>query len=264
MKRFGFGKFLPLNSYMHTLDPRAKLVSVILLVISVFIPSSFYPFILIASLSIFAIFLSGLKIGFILRTLLKPLFFLCAFLLIVNAISLKRGSVVLDIMGFEVYSDALSFTSKITLRLALMLIFTTCLTATTKPLELTLAIEYILSPLSIIKFPTSDVAMMISIALRFIPTLSSEAGRIINAQKSRGVDFDEGNIISRVMSMLSLVVPLFTIAFERAYELADAMEARGYIPGEKRTSVHELAFRKRDFFLLLISLLVLVFMIYTR
>lgn len=263
MKRFGFGKYLPLNSYMHTLDPRAKLVSVILLVISVFIPSSFYPFILIASLSIFAIYLSGLKIGFILRTL-KPLFFLCAFLLVVNAISLKRGSVVLDIMGFEVYSEALSFSFKITLRLALMLIFTTCLTATTKPLELTLAIEYILSPLSIIKFPTSDVAMMISIALRFIPTLSSEAGRIMNAQKSRGVEFDEGNIISRVMSMLSLVVPLFTIAFERAYELADAMEARGYIPGEKRTSVHELAFRKRDFFLLLVSLLVLVFMIYTR
>lgn len=263
MKRFGFGKYLPLNSYMHTLDPRAKLVSVILLVISVFIPSSFYPFILIASLSIFAIYFSDLKISFILRTL-KPLFFLCAFLLVVNALSLKRGSVVLDIMGFTVYSEALSFSFKITLRLALMLIFTTCLTATTKPLELTLAIEYILSPLSIIKFPTSDVAMMISIALRFIPTLSSEAGRIMNAQKSRGVDFDEGNIISRVMSMLSLVVPLFTIAFERAYELADAMEARGYIPGEKRTSVHELAFRKRDFFLLLISLLVLVFMIYTR
>ncbi|MCR5732475.1 MAG: energy-coupling factor transporter transmembrane protein EcfT [Sphaerochaetaceae bacterium] len=263
MKRFTFGRYLPMNSFMHNLDPRAKLIAVLLLVVAVFIPSSFIPYILLAVLAGCAIYLSGLDLRFILRTL-RPILYLSLFLLLVNILSLKRGSVIFSFKGFEIYSEALVFTFKITIRLLLMLVYTTCLTATTKPLELTLAIEFILSPLSLIKFPTQEVAMMISIALRFIPTLSLEAERIVNAQKSRGVDFEEGHMSERVSAMLSLVVPLFTIAFERAYELADAMEARGYIPGERRTCARELKFKNKDYSLLAISLSVLVLFIFLK
>lgn len=263
MNRMAFGKYIPTNSPIHRLDPRAKLAALVIMVVSVFIPLDWYTYILLVLAAFITVRLSYLKLSFVAKTM-KPLVFLLVFLFVINGLTLKRGYVMLEIKGFQLYSDAVFFTLRIGIRLFLMIAYTTCLTATTKPLDLTLAIEYILSPFRIIKFPVHEVAMMISIALRFIPTLSMEAGRIMNAQKSRGVDFEEGRMLEKASAILSLAVPLFTIAFERAYELADAMEARGYVPGAARTRCRALKYKRADFILVLISLVILALMIVSR
>ena len=170
----------------------------------------------------------------------------------------------LSIGSFAIYSDAVFNTLFIVVRLLLMIMLTTCLTATTKPLDLTLGIEYLLTPLKKIKFPAHEVAMMISIALRFIPTIIEETMRIMNSQKSRGVDFEEGKLSEKIQAILSLVVPLFSVAFERAYELADAMEARGYIPGGTRTRYRKLKYRFVDYMFIFFSLVIMGLMILSR
>ena len=133
-----------------------------------------------------------------------------------------------------------------------------------KPLDLTLGIEWLLKPFELVKLPTHEIAMMVSIALRFIPTIIEETERIMNAQKSRGVDFDNGPISKKAVSILALIVPLFSVAFERAYELADAMEARGFVPGAKRTRYHVLKFKFIDFLYLFICFGILALAIIGR
>ena len=139
---------------------------------------------------------------------------------------------------------------------------TTCLTATTKPLDMTLGIEDLLKPFQKIGVPSHEIAMLISIALRFIPDLIDETERIMKAQESRGVDMKEGKLSERVMAILSLIVPLFVSAFQRAEDLANAMEARGYAPGEPRTRYKVLKMERRDYILLLGSVLLLTCMIW--
>ena len=168
------------------------------------------------------------------------------FLLIINCLTVKTGFKLCNIGSFILYSDAVFNTLYIVVRLLLMIMVTTTLTATTKPLDLTLGIESLLSPLKIFHFPYHEIAMMISIALRFIPTIIEETMRIMNSQKSRGVDFDEGKLKEKINAILSLIIPLFTVAFQRAYELADAMEARGYIPDKPRTRYHVLKISFKD------------------
>ncbi|MBQ5555287.1 MAG: energy-coupling factor transporter transmembrane protein EcfT, partial [Erysipelotrichaceae bacterium] len=165
---------------------------------------------------------------------------------------------------FAVYKDAIFNTLFVITRLLLMISITTLLTATTNPLDLTLGIEWLLKPLEVIHFPAHEVAMMVSIALRFIPTIIEETMRIMNAQKSRGVDFENGRLAEKISAILSLIVPLFSVAFERAYELADAMEARGYVPGEKRTRYHVLHFRFMDYLFIFICMAILAFSILSR
>ena len=145
-----------------------------------------------------------------------------------------------------------------------MIMVTTTLTATTKPLDLTLGIESLLSPLKVFHFPYHEVAMMISIALRFIPTIIEETMRIMNSQKSRGVDFDEGKLKEKINAILSLIIPLFTVAFQRAYELADAMEARGYVPDKERTRYHVLKIGARDIIFIILANVCLAFSIASR
>ena len=142
-----------------------------------------------------------------------------------------------------------------------MIMITTCLTATTKPLEMTLGIEDLLKPFHKIGVPSHEIAMLISIALRFIPDLIDETQRIMKAQESRGVDLKEGKFKEKIMAILSLIVPLFVSAFQRAEDLANAMEARGYVPGEDRTRYKVLKMHSRDYILLICAFLVLVGMI---
>ena len=187
--------------------------------------------------------------------------FMMVFLLIINILTVKTGFVMIHLPFGDIWSDAVFNTLFIVVRLLLMITITTILTATTKPLDLTLGIEKLLSPLKVIHFPAHEIAMMISIALRFIPTIIEETMRIMNSQKSRGVDFEEGKITEKVNAIVSLIVPLFSVAFERAYELADAMEARGYIPGAERTRYRLLKFRFADFVFLFFANVVLAIMI---
>jgi energy-coupling factor transport system permease protein len=163
----------------------------------------------------------------------------------------------LSIGSFHIYSGAVSQTLYIVVRLALMVIITTILTATTKPLDLTLGIEDLLKPFRRIGVPAHEIAMMISIALRFIPTLIEETQRIMKAQASRGVDMSSGSLKEKIGAVLSLIVPLFVSAFDRAEQLANAMEARGYVPGRNRTRYKSLKLHGIDIALLAGSFLLL-------
>ncbi len=153
----------------------------------------------------------------------------------INVFAIKTGVPLVQWGWFSIYSDAISQTVYIIVRLLLMVIITTILTATTKPLDLTLGIEKLLKPFEVIGVPAHIIAMMISIALRFIPTLIEETQRIMNAQASRGVDLENGTLKEKIMAVLALIVPLFVSAFDRADQLANAMEARGYDPQRERT-----------------------------
>lgn len=263
MNNFVFGKYLPLNSIIHKLDPRIKIIALFIMMVSIFTVNNWWAYLLLGIIILTIIFLSKLSISFVIKAF-KPMIFMLLFLLVINALTIKTGTILFSIASLNIYSDAIVNTLFIVVRLLLMIMVTTCLTATTKPLDLTLGLEYILAPLSIIKFPTHEVAMMISIALRFIPTIIEETMRIMDAQKSRGVDFEEGSIKEKITAILSLIVPLFSVAFERAYELADAMEARGYVPGATRTRYRTLKYTFKDFVFLFIALLSLASVIIMR
>ena len=263
MNNLVFGKYIPIDSLMHRLDPRAKLIGLFLMIAAVFIPRSWIVFGVIAVFLAIGLILAKIGIKMIVQSF-KPMIMMMIFLLVINSLSIRTGEVLFTIGTFNIYSDAIFNTLFVIVRLLLMISITTLLTATTKPLDLTMGIEWMLKPLEIIHFPTHEVAMMVSIALRFIPTIIEETIRIMNAQKSRGVDFENGKLTEKITAILSLIVPLFSVAFERAYELADAMEARGYVPGAERTRYHVLKFRLLDFLFIFICVAILAFSIASR
>ena len=263
MNNLVFGKYIPIDSLMYRLDPRAKLIGLFLMIAAVFIPKSWWVFLVIALLLAVALLLAKIGIKMIVQSF-KPMIMMMIFLLVINSLTIKTGDVMFTIGTFAVYKDAIFNTLFVITRLLLMISITTLLTATTNPLDLTLGIEWLLKPLEVIHFPAHEVAMMVSIALRFIPTIIEETMRIMNAQKSRGVDFENGKLAEKISAILSLIVPLFSVAFERAYELADAMEARGYVPGEKRTRYHVLHFRFMDYLFIFICMAILAFSILSR
>ncbi len=234
MNNIALGRYLPLNSVVDKMDPRAKILIMLLLMIAIFIPAGFWGYLLIFAFIWIALKLSKLTIGFALRSM-KPMLFMMVFLLAINVFAIKTGVPLVQWGWFSIYSDAISQTVYIIVRLMLMVIITTILTATTKPLDLTLGIEKLLKPFEVIGVPAHIIAMMISIALRFIPTLIEETQRIMNAQASRGVDLENGTLKEKIMAVLALIVPLFVSAFDRADQLANAMEARGYDPQRERT-----------------------------
>ena len=263
MNNLVFGKYIPIDSLMHRLDPRAKLIGLFLMIAAVFIPRSWIVFGVIAVFLAIGLILAKIGIKMIVQSF-KPMIMMMIFLLVINSLSIRTGEVLFTIGTFNIYSDAIFNTLFVIVRLLLMISITTLLTATTKPLDLTMGIEWMLKPLEMIHFPTHEVAMMVSIALRFIPTIIEETIRIMNAQKSRGVDFENGKLTEKITAILALIVPLFSVAFERAYELADAMEARGYVPGAERTRYHVLKFRLLDFLFIFICVAILAFSIASR
>ena len=263
MNNLVFGKYIPIDSIVHRLDPRAKIISLFIMIVAVFIPKSWWAYLFLGIVLLIVLLCAKLKLSFIFKAF-KPMIFMMVFLLVINCLTVKTGYVLIDIKGITIYSDAVFNSLFIVVRLLLMIMLTTCLTATTKPLDLTLGIEYLLSPLKVFHFPAHEVAMMISIALRFIPTIIEETMRIMNSQKSRGVDFEEGKLQEKIQAILSLIVPLFSVAFERAYELADAMEGRGYIPDAPRTRYRQLKFTFKDGVVIFGSIVCLVLMILSR
>ena len=258
-----FGKYIPIDSFIHRLDPRAKLIALFVMIAAIFVSNTWYAYIAISVILFICLLLAKIGIRMIVKSF-KPMLVMVIFLLIVNCLTIKTGDVLFKIASLQIYSDAIYNTLYVVVRLMLMICLTTLLTATTKPLDLTLAIEWLLKPFEIIHLPSHEIAMMVSIALRFIPTIIEETYRIMNAQKSRGVDFDNGPISKKAVSILALIVPLFSVAFERAYELADAMEARGFVPGAKRTRYHVLKFKFIDFLYLLICFSILALAIIGR
>lgn len=256
MGNFTLGRYIPLNSPIHRLDPRAKIMAMLIVLITIFFPAGWIGYGIIFVCASAVIIIAKLSVNFIWKAV-KPMLMMLVFLFIINALVLKTGAVLITIGSWSLYSDAVFQTLYIAVRLLLMVMITTCLTATTKPLEMTLGIEDLLSPFSKIGVPSHEIAMLISIALRFIPDLIDETARIIKAQESRGVDMKEGKLSERIMAILSLIVPLFVSAFQRAEDLANAMEARGYAPGEPRTRYKQLKMTLKDWLLIIASLLLM-------
>lgn len=256
MNNIALGQYMPLDSVVHKMDPRSKIMIMLFLMVAIFIPAGVLGYVLIGIFILFSLYLSKLSIHYALRTM-KPMIWMMFFLLVINVLVIKTGTPLFSIGWFSIYSDAVYQTLYIVVRLMLMIIITTVLTATTKPLDLTLGIEKLLKPFEKIGVPAHIIAMMISIALRFIPTLIEETQRIMNAQASRGVDLENGSIKEKIMAILSLIVPLFVSAFDRADQLANAMEARGYDPSRKRTRYKVLKMKTIDYVSMLLSVAVL-------
>ena len=256
MNNVALGQYMPLDSVVHKMDPRSKIMIMLFLMVAIFIPAGVLGYVIIGIFILLSLYLSKLNIKYALRTM-KPMLWMMAFLLVINLLVIKTGTPLFSIKGFIIYSDAVNQTLYIVVRLMLMVIITTVLTATTKPLDLTLGIEKLLKPFEKIGVPAHIIAMMISIALRFIPTLIEETQRIMNAQASRGVDLENGSIKEKIMAILSLIVPLFVSAFDRADQLANAMEARGYDPSKKRTRYKVLKMQTIDYASMILSVVVL-------
>lgn len=257
MDNITLGRYIPLDSLMHKFDPRAKIMAMFILMISIFMPSGFIGYIGIVFVICIGIYLSKLNLKFFWKSM-KPMFFMLAILLVINCLVVKSGEVFITIGPLSIYWSALSQTGYIAIRLVLMIVITTLLTATTKPTDMTVALEDLMSPFKKIGLPANEVAMIISIALRFIPTLIEETQRIIKAQSSRGVDLEEGSMKEKVMAVLSLIVPLFVSSYQRAEELANAMEARGYVPSRTRTRYRQLHIHFKDIVLLSVCCCVLL------
>lgn len=259
MKSLQLGRYAPFDSFIHRLDPRNKIFCLITLMVAIFISYNSWELTFIIG-GILAIFIFALAIiahvSFkSLFSSLKALWLVIIILLLINCVvpPLNASNVAFKIGTWPIYWESILQSLKIILRIILMLALTMILTATTKPLDLTRALEWYLTPLKLIKFPAHEIAMTISIALRFIPTLLNEVDRIMKAQSSRGVDFAHGKISSRLKAIVSLIIPLFMSAFQRSEELADSMEARGYDPKQKRTSYHKMHWSIFDWFAFVLS-----------
>lgn len=257
MDNMTFGKYIPGNSLIHRLDPRLKICTVLIFLIAVFFDVGFIGYGILAIYVLGCILLSKIKVSHILKAV-KPMVFMMLFLMIFNIFLLKTGDVLVKIGSISIYSGALLQTAYIFIRLVLIITLTTLMTSTTKPLELTLAIENLLNPLKRFHFPVHELAMMISIALRFIPDLLDEAKRIMKAQASRGADFNEGSFMEKIRSIISLIIPLFISAFQRAEDLANAMESRNYNPEAKRTKYKILSWQTSDTLAMSVSIIVCV------
>ena len=245
LQEITLGQFFPGNSILHELDPRTKIFSLFVLMILIFAADGIaaYTFLTIATSAL--IFLSKIPPLTVLKSV-KPLSWIILFTLLIHLVS-HEGEVLAEFFIFKITDTGLSFGILISLRLVLLIILSSLLTFTTSPIKLTDATEKILSPLKKIGVPAHELAMMMTIALRFIPTLLEETDKIIKAQKSRGADFESGNIFRRLKMFVPILVPLFLSSFRRADELAMAMEARCYRGGEGRTQLKELKFCRADF-----------------
>ena len=259
MSELTFGRYSPYNTVVHRIDPRSKIFYMILLFVAVFLQFNLWSTNLIMSglLLIFMIIVMAIsRISF--RSLMKSIlsmWFLLLFLLVIYALIPNNTYVnpAFNLGSLTIYYDAFYQWGYIMLRLVLILCTTMVLTSTTKPMDLTNGLEWGMGFLKPIHFPAHEIAMTISIALRFIPTILDETNRIMKAQSSRGVDFTHG-ITKRVRAIVSLIIPLFVSAIERSEELANAMEARGYDPRAKRTHFHVMHFKLVDLFSCLIVL----------
>ena len=245
LKDITLGQFFPGNSFLHKLDPRTKLLLTLGLIVVVFVSHGFVGFGLILAFVLVATALSRLKLKFLLRGL-KPIFFIVAFTFVLNVFFQNTGNVLVQLGFLKITDEGLRMALFLAARLVLLVFCTQLLTLTTSPIALTDGLESLLGPLKKVRFPVHEIAMMMSIALRFIPTLMDEADKIMKAQTARGADFESGNLIQRAKAMVPLLVPLFVGAFRRAEELAMAMEARCYRGGEGRTRMRTLRYSGRD------------------
>jgi len=250
------GQFLPGNSIVHRLDPRTKILLMVVYIVIVFLVKTLWVFTLPLLLLIVMFAFARVPASYFF-TSLKPMKWLLVFMFVINIFATSGSTVLFQWKFIRLTQEALVQAVFITLRLELLDAGTSILTLTTSPRALTDGREQLMSPLRRLRFPAHELAMMMTIALRFIPTLMEETDRIQKAQMARGADFESGNLFQRAKSMIPILVPLFVSAFRRADELAMAMESRCYHGGEGRTRMRELHFHLSDLFATLLLVFVL-------
>ncbi|HBJ19206.1 MAG TPA: transporter [Clostridiales bacterium] len=232
------GQFFPGNSFLHRLDPRTKILLSTVFIVTVFVASTPMAFLLVTLFTAFLMAISGIRASVIFKGI-KPILFILIFTTIINILMTRgTGDPLVSFWIIHIYKEGLIRAFFMTLRVILLIIGTSLLlTYTTSPISLTDGLESLLAPLEKLHIPVHIFSMMMTIALRFIPTLVEETEKIMNAQKSRGADFSSGNLIKRAKSLIPLLIPLFASAFKRAEELAVAMECRCYRVDKKRTKM---------------------------
>lgn len=251
MEKMIFGRYIPGDSFVHKLDPRAKLVFVFAFIIVVFLANNIVTYSLLLAFTLFVILMSRIRLYFLINGL-KPVIILMVFTFLLHVLFTREGDLLLDWGFLKVYEEGLKQGIFISVRFLVLVFITSILTLTTSPISITDGIETLLNPLKKIKLPVHELALMMSISLRFIPTLMDETDKIMKAQMARGSDLSAGPIKDRLKAVVPLLVPLFVSAFKRAEDLATAMEVRGYRGGEGRTRYRQLKWNFRDTFSLLV------------
>ncbi|PIH00428.1 energy-coupling factor transporter transmembrane component T family protein [Clostridium combesii] len=263
IKDITIGQYIPGDSFVHKLDPRVKIIISLIYIIDLFIVNNFKGYIFIVLFTLAAILISQIKFKYIYKGL-KPILILVIITAVLNLFLTPGDTLLFKWKFITIYKEGLRLAIFMVLRLVFLIIGTSLLTLTTSPIELTDGIEKLLNPLRKIGVPSHELAMMMTIALRFIPTLMDETDKIMKAQMARGADFESGNLIQRAKNLIPLLVPLFISSFRRADELAMAMEARCYRGGEGRTRMKELSLSSRDFVAAAFTSILVILSIWSR
>ena len=256
IKDITIGQYYPAKSILHRLDPRVKFVGTIAFLISLFVANSLWGYLLATAFLAVVIVLSKVPVKFMMKGL-KPLFFIFILTVAFN-LFLVPGKVVVQIWILKITEEGIRQAIKIGIRLIYLVMGSSVMTLTTTPNQLTDGLEKLMRPLNKIKVPVHEIAMMMSIALRFIPILMEETDKIMKAQIARGADFESGNLIKKAKNLIPLLVPLFISAFRRADDLAMAMEARCYHGGDHRASMKPLKYQNHDIMAYLVLLVYLI------
>ena len=256
LKDITLGQYFPGNSVIHRLDPRTKLLGLILYIVALFTAGSWVSYGVMLAFLFVTVVLSTIPVKALFKGM-KPLIFILIFTGLLNLLFTGGETVLVTFWKITITLEGVIRATFMIARILMLISATFLMTYTTSPIQLTDGLESLLSPLKKIRVPVHELAMMMCIALRFIPTLIEETDKIISAQKARGADFETGNLLRRVKALVPILVPLFISAFRRADELATAMECRCYQGGEGRTKMKLLRYRRRDYFAYCILLLLL-------
>ncbi|MER2088177.1 MAG: energy-coupling factor transporter transmembrane protein EcfT [Sporosarcina sp.] len=258
LEKMIFGRYIPGNSFVHKLDPRAKLSFVFFFIIGVFLANNTGTYAVLLGFTLIVIFSSRIRLYFLLNGL-KPILFLIVFTLLMHIFFTKEGALLVDWKFIKIYEEGLRQGIFISIRFLVLVMLTSILTLTTSPISITDGMEDLLGPFKRFKLPVHELALMMSISLRFIPTLMDETDKILKAQLARGSDISTGSVKQRIRAVIPLLVPLFVSAFKRAEDLAVAMEVRGYRGGAGRTRYRQLRWHWRDTMILaLLAVLIVV------
>ena len=257
LKDITLGQYFPGNTVAHKLDPRTKILLVVLYITALFTAKSFLAYGLMALVLAVCVRVSGVGLKALVKGL-KPVLFIVVFTAVLNLFYTPGNTVLAQFWIFTITLEGVYRAFFMVIRIMMLISGTFLLTYTTSPILLTDGLESLMNPLKKIKVPVHELAMMMSIALRFIPTLIEETDKIMSAQRARGADFESGNLIQRAKALLPLLVPLFISAFRRADELATAMECRCYHGGEGRTRLRQLKYKWADYMTLILFLAITV------
>ena len=263
MEKMIFGRYIPGDSLVHRLDSRSKLLFVFAFIIIVFLANNAITYGVLIAFTLIVILMSRIRLYFLINGL-KPVIILMVFTFLLHVLFTREGDIIFELGFLKVYEEGLKQGIFISIRFLVLVFMTSILTLTTSPISITDGIETLLNPLKKVKLPVHELALMMSISLRFIPTLMDETDKIMKAQMARGSDLSAGPLKDRVKAIVPLLVPLFVSAFKRAEDLATAMEVRGYRGGEGRTRYRQLKWDVGDTFALLSLVVMVVLLVYFR